>query len=434
MNRSAHALLPAVLLVGAAACSGTPQRREPSAPARTADITLPAEVVLSSSQVSPGATLSALLRREGVAAADVQQTIAAASRVFDVRTVRPAHAYRVRRAADGALRRFEYEIDGDHLLTITRRSPEAGNLEADVAPIAKTRELAVVRGRIDRASPSLFAAIDAAGESPELTVALAAIFSGEVDFAADLQPGDTFDLLVEKEYRDDGPEGRRFAGYGDIEAAELQNDGERLVAVRYTTDDGATDYFDERGVSLRRFFLRSPLKFEPVISSGFSRSRFHPILREFRPHLGIDYRAPAGAPVVAAADGIVVEAGMRGGAGRMVHLRHANGYESEYLHLSRIAVRAGARVRQGDVIGRVGATGLATGPHLDYRLKKDGRFINPLTVRKNTPRAEPLAAAQLAGFEVVRDRALDTLTSAATAAAAAGSSSPDARADTTHQQ
>ena len=138
---------------------------------------------------------------------------------------------------------------------------------------------------------------------------------------------------------------------------------------------------------MRRFFLASPLKFQPVITSGFSRSRLHPMLREYRAHLGVDYRAPAGAPVVAVSDGVVVSAGSSGGSGRMVHLRHANGFESEYLHLSAITVHAGARVQQGELIGRVGSTGLATGPHLDYRLKKNGAFINPLTAHRAMPAA-----------------------------------------------
>src|SRR5439155_25681499 len=129
-----------------------------------------------------------------------------------------------------------------------------------------------------------------------------------------------------------------FAGYGPILAAEFDNAGRRYRAVRFVPAQGAAGFYDDRGVSMRRFFLHSPLKFQPTVTSGFSRSRFHPILREYRPHLGVDYKAPAGAPVIAVADGVVMEAGMSGGAGRLVHLRHSNGFESEYLHLSAIAV------------------------------------------------------------------------------------------------
>jgi len=360
-----------------------------------------------------------MLRERGVAKADVQQTILAAKRLFDVRAVRPAHAYRVDRGSDGSLRRFEYEIDDDRTLRVVRALSGGAPLEASIEPIEKTRDVAVVRGRIDRDASSLFAAMDAAGESSELPMALAAIFAGEIDFNIDVQPGDSFELVVEKQYRDDGPGGHRFVGYGAIKAAEFDNAGRRLLAIRYTNDAGITDYFDERGQSLRRFFLSSPLKFQPIVSSRFSRSRFHPILREFRAHLGVDYKAPFGAPVVAAADGVVVEAGMRGGAGRMVHLRHANSYESEYLHLSAIAVRVGARVRQGDLIGRVGQSGLATGPHLDYRLKKNNSFIDPLNARREAPRAQPLAVEQMAAFASVRDRLIDVLGSEVVTAAPA---------------
>ena len=160
---------------------------------------------------------------------------------------------------------------------------------------------------------------------------------------------------------------------------------------------------------MRRFMLRSPLKFDPVVTSRFSRRRLHPVLGEYRAHLGVDYRAPAGAPVVAVAGGVVTRAGVNGGAGRMVRLRHSNGFETEYLHLSSITVRAGTRVQQGDVIGRVGSTGLATGPHLDYRVRKDGVFINPLTLSKHLPPAEPVAQAEMAAFAVARDRAVAAL-------------------------
>jgi len=160
---------------------------------------------------------------------------------------------------------------------------------------------------------------------------------------------------------------------------------------------------------MKRFFLASPLKFNPVITSAFSRSRLHPVLREVRAHLGVDYRAPAGSPVIAVSDGVVLQAGMAGGAGRMVHLRHSNDFESQYLHLSSIAVRAGMHVKQGELIGRVGSSGLATGPHLDYRLKKNGAYINPVTAHRAMPPADPVPAAQMTAYAEVRDRAIAAL-------------------------
>ena len=183
--------------------------------------------------------------------------------------------------------------------------------------------------------------------------------------------------------------------------------------MRFTPEGGSPAYYDDRGVSMRRFFLASPLKFQPVVTSGFSAHRLHPVLREYRAHLGVDYRAPAGAPVVAVAGGVVVSAGDSGAGGRMVHLRHANGYETKYLHLSAIAVRPGTRVQQGDLIGRVGATGLATAAHLDYRLMRNGVFVNPITAFRSVPPADPVPESEMLAFAAVRDRAIAALSTSA---------------------
>jgi murein DD-endopeptidase MepM/ murein hydrolase activator NlpD len=234
-------------------------------------------------------------------------------------------------------------------------------------------------------------------------MALADVFGGDIDFNNDLQPGDTFQVVFEKELSED-----EFAGYGAIQAAEFQSGGRVLRAFRFEGADGAAGYYDDGGRSLRRFFLRSPLKFEPRISSGFSFRRLHPVLRTWRAHPAIDYVAPVGAPVLATAGGVVVKAGWSGASGNMITLRHNNGYESSYLHLSAIerGVRAGARVAQGDQIGRVGATGQVTGPHLDYRLRKDGAWVNPLVEHRKLPPGEPIPATLLASFEARRDAAL----------------------------
>jgi murein DD-endopeptidase MepM/ murein hydrolase activator NlpD len=376
------------------------------------DVALASDITVVSARVVAGATLATTLRAQQVARADIEAVVQRAASVFDLRKVRTDQPYRLEKRADGTVRRFDYEIDGDRFLRVTRAY--AQDLVATVLPIAKTRRVGVVRGRIDRETSSLVAAMDAAGETIDLTLALADIFSGDVDFNTDLQPGDRFELLVEKQYRDDS----RFAGYGPILAAELENAGRRLRAVRFTLDGGSPGYFDEHGLSMRRFFLKSPLKFEPTVTSGFSRSGLHPVLHEVRAHLGVDYRAPVGAPVVAVSDGVVVSAGMSGGSGRMVHVRHANGYETQYLHLSSIAVRAGARVRQGELIGRVGSSGLATGPHLDYRLKKNGAFINPVTAHRAMPPGDPIRSAQMVAFIAARDRAFADFSAPAVANAA----------------
>jgi murein DD-endopeptidase MepM/ murein hydrolase activator NlpD len=235
---------------------------------------------------------------------------------------------------------------------------------------------------------------------------MAQIFAGEIDFNTGLQPGDRFGLVFEKFTREARP-----ATYGAIEAAEFENDGRVLRAIRFTPPGGKPGYFDEEGRSLRRFFLASPLKFEPRITSGFSRRRFHPVLKTSRPHLGVDYGAPVGAPVVAVAAGTVVSASYDNANGRMVRLRHTSGYETYYLHLSAFGpgIRAGARVDQGQLIGKVGATGLATGPHLDYRVRKNGEFVDPVREHRNLPPGEPIPAAARAAFDAHRDLALERL-------------------------
>jgi murein DD-endopeptidase MepM/ murein hydrolase activator NlpD len=402
-------ILTIVAGLAASACDmrTSARGRSDARPAAPGDIALSLETTVVSARMNAGATLASLLRAHHVAVSDAAAVVAKAGSVFDLRKVRANQPYRLETTPAGAVRGFEFEIDGDRFLRVGR-SPD-DELVARVLPIPKTRSVEVVTGQIDREHASLVAALDAAGERIELTLALADIFGGDIDFATEVQPGDHFALTVEKQFRDN----QQFAGYGPVLAAEFTNAGRRVRALRFTPDGGTPGYYDERGGSMRRFFLASPLKFQPVVTSAFSRARLHPVLREVRAHLGVDYRAPAGAPVVAVADGAVVSAGMNGGAGRMVHIRHANGFETEYLHLSAIAVRAGARVRQGELIGRVGSSGLATAAHLDYRLKKNGTFINPITAHRAMPPADPIPVAQMAAFVAARDRAMAAFSSSA---------------------
>jgi murein DD-endopeptidase MepM/ murein hydrolase activator NlpD len=407
-----------LLIIGAGLIASACDTRTNASVARTdtvaaakGDILLSLETRFVSSRVRAGATLASMLREHDVAVEDVATIVSKAAAVFDLRKVRANQPYRLKTSTTGAVRGFEYEIDGDRFLRVGRAPDD--ELVARVLPIPKTRSVEIVRGTIDRQHTSLVSVLDAQGETIDLTLALADIFGGDIDFTTEVQPGDTFQLTVEKQFRDD----HQFAGYGPVLAAEFINAGRRVRAVRFTPEGGSPGYYDERGRSMKRFFLASPLKFQPVVTSGFSSARMHPVLREVRAHLGVDYRAPAGAPVVAVADGVVVSAAMSGGAGRMVHLRHANGFETEYLHLSVLSVRAGAHVRQGELIGRVGSSGLATGPHLDYRLKKNGVFVNPVTAHRAMPSAEPIGQTQLVAFETARDRAIAALATPAVARA-----------------
>ena len=238
---------------------------------------------------------------------------------------------------------------------------------------------------------SLFDAVERTGESARLVLELVDMFSSDFDFTADTRAGDRFRLLVEKRYAGDA-----FVDYGRILVAQYASGGRILTGVGF---ERASRYghYDTSGQSLRKSFLRSPLEFTRI-TSGFTYARPHPILGGVRPHLAIDYGAPVGTPVRAVADGVVVHAGWNGGNGIQVHLRHRSGYETQYNHLSRITpgLHAGMRVRQKQIIGAVGATGLATGPHLDYRVARNGTFVNPLG-EKFIP-GEPIPAGERAEF------------------------------------
>jgi murein DD-endopeptidase MepM/ murein hydrolase activator NlpD len=398
---------PRLLLVAFSALMAAACRADaPPPPVRTAtDIFLEPDTELIRGVVPPRATLDRLLTSHGLASDAVAAVVAAAREVFDPRRLRAAQPFSIVRTVEGDVRTFEYEIDHASFLRVERPAADA-ELRSAVVPIPRDRRDVVVAGTIDRETPSLFEAIEAAGELPDLSIALAEIFAGEVDFNTELQPGDRFGLAVEKFTRDERP-----PTYGDVAGAELHNDGRLLRAIRYSPPGGKPGYYDEKGRSLRRQFLRSPLKFEPRITSGFSRRRFHPVLQTYRAHLGVDYGAPTGAPVVAVSAGTVLSASFDRANGRMVRLAHAGGYESYYLHLSAFApgIRRGARVAQGQVIGRVGATGLASGPHLDYRLRKNGTFVNPLLEHRRMPPGEPIGSAAMPEFERVRDAVLARL-------------------------
>jgi murein DD-endopeptidase MepM/ murein hydrolase activator NlpD len=247
---------------------------------------------------------------------------------------------------------------------------------------------------------SLFQSMERAGEQPELAIRVAEIFAWDLDFYTDPREGDEFCVLVEKkEYENGQP-----PAYRRVLAARYNNAGKRYDAFLFSDADGRPQYFSRDGRSLQSAFLRSPMKFEARVSSRFSPRRFHPVLKIYRPHLGTDYAAPAGTPVQAVAAGRVTFSGYSGGSGNLIRIRHAGGYESQYLHLSRRFVRSGQRVEQGQRIGLVGATGLATGPHLDFRLRRNGRYVD--FERFQPPRATRITAEQSGAFIAARDEFL----------------------------
>ncbi len=364
------------------------------------DVTLAKDSDLFTGFIPPRTTIAHLFDYHLIEHDEGAVLVSSIASAMDVRRLRAGQPYRLDRLLDGRVRRFEYEIDGDRRLIVSRASFEgAPRFIAAVDRIPKQTDVVAIEGEINRETNSLVAALDRAGERIDLALGFADVFSGDVDFNADLQPGDRFRVLVERQTREG-----RLSGYGPILAAELLNDDRTLKAIRFTPEGGAPAYFDEQGRSLKRFFLKSPLKFEPRITSRFSSSRKHPILGYARAHNGVDYHAATGAPVGSVAPGVVTIAGWTAGGGRTVKVRHPNGYETEYLHLSSIADRAGARISQGDLVGRVGQNGLATGPHLHYGLKKNGRYVNPIIEHRNMPPGDPVPAAFVDVFASERDR------------------------------
>jgi murein DD-endopeptidase MepM/ murein hydrolase activator NlpD len=384
-----------------AACHAAPSSAPPLVQHR-GDVLLPRETETIAARVPRHATLDSLLKASQLAPPLAQAAVDAARSVFDPRHLRADRPYRLVRSLDGALREFEYQIDDDRFLHIVCPDiahPES--LASAVVPYEKEIAAVAIRGHIDAEHSSVVAAIGAAGETIQLAMSLADMFAGQIDFESDLQPGDSFDLLFEKSTREG-----QFAGYGPILGARFVADGREHQAFRWKDPEtGRIAFYDENGRSLKRFFLRSPLKFEPRITSGFSMNRLHPVFRTYRAHLGVDYAAPPGAPVVAVSSGTVVSAGWSGGGGNMVRIRHASGFESYYLHLSAFGkgIRPSAHVEQGQLIGRVGSTGTATGPHLDYRLKKNGVFVNPLAEHRKLPPGEPVPDGSLSAFTAARD-------------------------------
>jgi len=300
--------------------------------------------------------------------------------------------YRLITDMKGELVKFIYEAGPTEIYEVEKNSQ---GYTAQRKKVSLEAYLVKIGGEIHS---SLFEAMDAIGEKDPLTIAFAEILAWEIDFYKDVREGDKFKVVVEKIYKGD-----QFIQYGMIHAVEYQRGLKVIRGIRYKEG-----YCNEKGISLRKAFLKAPLRFNRI-SSKFSRARMHPILGGLRPHYGVDYAAPVGTPIWAVADGTVTSCGWNSGFGNQVILRHRNGYTTCYGHLSRFGpgIRQGARVKQQQVIGYVGSTGLSTGPHLDYRLVKDGQFRNPL--KETFLPGVPLEKKEMEGFGKKRDEMLACL-------------------------
>jgi murein DD-endopeptidase MepM/ murein hydrolase activator NlpD len=330
-------------------------------------------------------TVTDALLRHGLTNRQVYDLVQAARPMYDLAKVRADKEFTLHFwLSNDEFNDFIYAIDYDRYLTVYRSG------ETYIPLIKKFPyevEIGAVEGIIQ---DNLIVAVSEIGEEEQLALDLQSVFQWDVDFYTDLRKGDSFRMLLERKFLDG-----EFARYGNILTADLTVQGKRYSAYRFQNE-----YYDDNGKALKKSFLKSPLKYARI-SSRYSTARMHPILKIVRPHLGVDYAAPTGTPVAAVASGRVISAGVNGGYGKSVHLKHANGYETMYSHLSSIAVRAGMQVTQGQLIGRVGATGLATGPHLDFRLMLHGKPVNPS--KAIVPDAPPVPASQLPAFAELRD-------------------------------
>lgn len=326
-------------------------------------------------QVRRGETFSDILGSQGVPVARVHEIVEAAGEALDVRRIRPGDRFFVYES-DSLLRHLVYQPDIIDYVVLDMTEPV--RVRTGKKPVEMVRK--TISGTIQG---SLYGAMVTQGGDPSLVDRIANdIYAWTIDFRH-LQPGDAFSVIYE-EMRVDG----EFAGIGEVIAVRFDHSGSPHYAYRFE-QDGFPEYFDQEGNSLRKALLKSPLRFT-AITSGYSKRRFHPVQKRYKAHLGTDYAAPTGTPIWSVGDGVVLEAQYKGGNGNYVKIRHNGTYTTGYLHMSRIAkgMRPGVRVKQGEIIGYVGSTGLATGPHVCYRFWKNGVQVDPR--KEEMPPSEPI--------------------------------------------
>jgi murein DD-endopeptidase MepM/ murein hydrolase activator NlpD len=363
-----------------------PMRDAPSLPGQLAESDL--HTYTESDTVHRGDTLAGLLLRNRMGLQQIERVLREIRTrgYFSPRALMPGQVLEFTRDEGGGLVRlacrvapgeiYVFDVAGDSLRSFAQAVDSEVRVRKLTGMVQSTFEEAVL----------------AAGGDPRLAGKLADILDCEIDFFTEVRRGDRFSLLVEEKYVEGS-----FVGYGEVLYGKYKGEEASGSAVYFRPTGGKGGHYDLEGKSLRRAFLKSPLNYRRI-SSFFANSRFHPILRTYRPHRGVDYAAAEGTPIVAVADGVVEYAGWKGGYGRFIEIRHDRNHATCYGHLNHFAanVRSGARIKQGEKIGYVGHTGLATGPHLHYEVVENGRSVNPLSM-KNLP-SEPIAEAQLSDF------------------------------------
>lgn len=331
------------------------------------------------SVIVEGDTLSAVFKKYGLSFDELFAMRQAAASVHRLKKLHPGRPYNIVIDETNSINSFTYGIDDNNILKIERVD---GSFIAEKSSVPYESRILTIGGQIE---DNLISAIGTQAEDQILALQVSDILAWDIDFTSDLRTGDAFKIVVEGLYLDG-----KFKKYGKILSTEFINNKQKYQAYLFESD-GKTGYYDASGKSLRRSFLKAPLSFRRI-SSSFTRKRFHPVLKIYRPHRGVDYAAAAGTPVSATADGTVVSAEYHGAYGKLVVIKHRNGYQTYYGHLSRIKndLRQGRQVNQGDVVGYVGSTGLASGPHLHYEIRQGGSHINPLRFKVDAGQAIPL--------------------------------------------
>ncbi len=356
------------------------------------------EDIVVSGTVGAGDSLNAILVRHGLDQQAAYRAIESLKGHLDFRQIRPGQSYRLVTALSGELVEFEYRRTKLDSVVLVQSAD--GSVKVSKRRVPTQVSEVEIGGTIHR---SLYQAIKDAGEDTRLVAFFARVFAYDLNFYVDTHPGDTFRLIVKKEYLDG-----ELVRYGEILAAEYRGKAGTFRAIRFAPDGGKPRYFNEKGDSVAKTFLKTPLKFTRI-SSKFNPHRMHPVLHRRRGHMGVDYAAPTGTPIWSAASGKIVFRGRRGGAGNCVIVNHKDGYSTLYMHMSKFrkGQRVGSRVKQKEVIGYVGSTGLATGPHLHFGLKQHGRYLDPAKVKMT--RSHSVAKDQWAAFKKVVDDLLPRL-------------------------
>lgn len=404
------------LLLGMVACGGNSSENGANSNNSEATVVEPVReygiivdgYTITNDTVRSGETVGGILGRRGVSAVKVDRLDKASADIFPLRQIRAGNAYttfvRTEQDSTGTRDVMDYMVYHRNAIDYV----VFGFVGDSISVTLGQRPMEVVR---QRSTAVIHSSLWGAIMEQDLPYALAAefedIYQWTVDFFG-IQEGDSFTVLYDEKFV-----GEASVGIGRIWGAEFTHNGKTYYAIPFAQEEGKVRYWEANGESLRKQFLKAPLKYTRI-SSGYTNARLHPVYKVYRPHHGVDYAAPMGTPVYSVADGVVTFRGWGGGGGNTLKIKHANNMMTGYLHLQKFApgINVGTRVQQGQLIGYVGSTGTSTGPHLDYRVWKNGSPINPLKIDQEP--AEPIAEANKAEFEALRDRVIAELNGTAT--------------------